>query len=159
MQAPSGCLTRKHTIERRRRPGKTAALPGRAPISIAARGLRGARSSSESVEAPGIIDEKRLALLLRRRDSGEQIDEHAVIRDRRKVRVRPVAAPERAIGKFRDELARKWNRVLPGGSLARNALRAAHLHPEALVAHEIEQAPESGLTEPERGVHAPHVID
>src|SRR5438876_4382195 len=159
MQAPSGCLTRKHTIERRRRPGKTAALPSRAPISIAPRGLRGAGSSSESVEAPAIVDEKGLALLLRRRDSGEQIDEHAVIRDRRKVRMRPIAAPERAPGKFRDELARERDRVLPGGGLARDALRAAHLDPEALVAHQIEQLPESRLIEPERRIDAPHMVD
>ena len=73
--------------------------------------------------------------------------------------MRPVGAPERALGKFRDERAREGNRIFPGRGLPRNALRAAHLHPEARVAHEIEQAPEGRLLEAERGIHAPHVID
>src|SRR5512136_3433721 len=35
-----------------------------------------ARSFPKPVEVPWVVDQKRLALLLRRRDLGEEIDEH-----------------------------------------------------------------------------------
>src|SRR5262249_62155213 len=53
----------------------------------------------------------------------------------------------------------KRARVERGPGLSRDALRAAHLHAEARIAHELEQAPERALVDPERGVDAPHVVD
>src|SRR5207344_2090977 len=38
-------------------------------------------------------------------------------------------------------------------------LRAADLHPEPLVPHQVEQLLEAGLVEAERRVDAPHVVD
>src|SRR5690348_7404697 len=103
------------------------------------------RSFPKPVEVQRIVDQKGFALFLRRRNFGEQVDQHAVVGYGREVRVRPVAAPEAAVSDFSDELAREGNRVFPGRGFPRDTLRAAHLHPEACVAQELKQAAESRL--------------
>src|SRR5438045_8196455 len=47
-----------------------------APVTIATLPL-----SLEPIEADRVVDEERLALLLRRRDLGEVVDHHAVVRN------------------------------------------------------------------------------
>src|SRR5712691_5001591 len=73
--------------------------------------------------------------------------------------MRPVGAPEHAVAELGHQLSRERNRVLVGRRPARDALRAAHLDPELLVAYEIEQLSEGRLIDAERRIHPSHVVD
>ena len=73
--------------------------------------------------------------------------------------MRPIAAPHHAAAELGDQLARERHRVGVRRALARGALEAAHLDPEALVLQELEQVLERRLVEAVRGVDAPHVVD
>ena len=73
--------------------------------------------------------------------------------------MRPVGAPERAVAELGDELAPEWNGIAPRRALARDALGAAHLHPDVLRPHEREQRLELRALHTLRGVDAAHVID
>src|SRR5262245_4900360 len=100
-------------------PVTIATLPSRRRVTTC--------SFPKTVEAERVVDEQRLALFLGRRDLREQVDEHAVVRDRGEVGVRPVAAPEAAVAEFRDERPREGPRIRPRRGFSRDALRAAHL--------------------------------
>src|SRR5882672_1343767 len=133
-----------------------------APVTIATLFARRpviAWSFPEAVEAEGIVHQERRAFRLRRRNLGEQVHQHAVVRDRGEVGVGPVAAPEAALAELGDERPREGARVGPGRGLPRDTLRAAHLDAEPRIAHEAEEAAERALVDAERGVDTPHVVD
>src|SRR5258706_4645634 len=125
-----------------------------APVTMAILPL-----SLEPIEPRRVVDEKRLALLLRGRDLGQVIDHHAVVRNLLQVGVRPVSAPDRLLGKLCHQLARERDRVLPRRGLPRDALAAAHLDPDVLVLQQIHQVKEVLLVHSQRGIEPRHVVD
>src|SRR3954465_15168781 len=76
--------------------------------------------SREPIEAPGIVDQHRLALLIGRRRFAERVGEIAVVGDFGEIGVRPVGAPHGAIAELGHQLALEGARVLPGCALARD---------------------------------------
>src|ERR1044071_6912094 len=125
-----------------------------APVTIATLPL-----SLEPIEPSGVVDQQGLALLLAWRDLGEVVDHHAVVRDLLQIRMRPVGAPERLLGKLLDERARERNRILPRWRLPRDSLAAAHLHPAMLALQQLHQVMERLLIQPLRSIDSPDVID
>src|ERR1043165_4563540 len=125
-----------------------------APVTIATLPL-----SLEAIEARRVVDQERLALLLRGRDLGEVVDHHAVVRNLLQVRMRPVGAPDGLRRKLLDQLSREGNRVLPGRRLPGDPLAAAHLHPDVAVLHQPHQRLEGFLVRALRSVDSPDVVD
>ena len=73
--------------------------------------------------------------------------------------MRPIGAPHDAIGKLANQLARERHSIGIGRAGARDAVAAAHLHPELVAVHEPQELLERRLLEPERCVDAADVVD
>src|SRR3954469_20322864 len=125
-----------------------------APLTSATLSLR-----RKAIQALRIVDQQALALGLARRHVGDEIHEIAVVWHFGEIRMRPVAAPESAIAELGDEFPCEGRCVWPGRALARNALGAAHLHPEVLRPHQIEERAELGAVDAFGRIDAAHVVD
>src|ERR1700733_15813484 len=82
---------------------------------------------SKSKQLGRIIDQHQLARAFIRRDLGDQVDQVAVIGHGVVVRVRPVGAPDHALGRMRGEIARESYRIGIGIFLLADAIRAGEL--------------------------------
>ena len=66
----------------------------------------------EAVKPLRIVDQQRLPRGFVRRDLGEDIDQHAVVGNRRRmVGMRPIGAPDAAVAELRHQLARERHRI------------------------------------------------
>src|SRR6202008_1795101 len=86
------------------------------------------------VQALRVVHEKFRAQWRRRGDARQQIDQVTVVRHvSLEIRVRPIGAPEHAVGERLDDAACEGHEVVvPGRSAARQGLRAADLRTEVL---------------------------
>src|SRR5947207_3320113 len=92
----------------------------------------------------------------------EGIQELRVVRHARGFEVtsmRPVAAPEQAIGRYFGEAASEWNHVLVGKAAAADAVGAGELHPEIRAPRELEQDRERLLVGASAGIDTAEMVD
>jgi hypothetical protein len=112
------------------------------------------------IEPRRIVDKQRLHQFSARGYKRQKVDQRAVVGHvLLDVGMRPVGAPQHAVGETLDQGPGEGDGIVEGRSGARDALRPADLHPEALVLHQVEQHAERFLLHALAGVHAPHVVD
>ncbi len=113
------------------------------------------------VKTQGIVDQQASLQLRRGRELRNQVDQVAIVRHvGLEVGMRPIRAPEHAIGEQLDEASRERHEVtVVRRATDRQPLGAAHLRPNMrMPAHQAHEAGEFRPVERLRDIGPPHVI-